>query len=73
MWGKSGPFVMSSIRGSAGGTCSHIVDISVADDIKQMNTCVAEVQQDERSIFILWQCQYPCGFKTRFSLVTCTL
>lgn len=56
--GKSGPFVMSSIHGSAGGTCSHVVDISVADD-KELSTCVAEFQWDERSFFNPGQCQYP--------------
>lgn len=49
--GKNGPFVMSSIHGSAGGTCSHAVDISVADGIKQLSTCVAEFQQDGEKLF----------------------
>lgn len=49
--GKNSPFVMSSIHGSAGGTCSHAVDVSVADGIKQLSTCVAEFQQDGEKLF----------------------
>lgn len=71
--GESGPFVVSSIHGSAGGTCSHLVDVSVADDIKQLSPCVAEFQWMRETFSCPGSVTALCHLKTRLSLVICAV